>query len=107
MKTADRENQNRYTSVVATRDHGTQDQNHPAQRGRLDGKKNSGRRRKVFYLTPFMERIRSWARCHERPYQRQRICLRYGLRMSNANRSPRCKTRVESDRTASRKTLRG
>jgi hypothetical protein len=31
MKTADRENQNRYTSVVATRDHGTQDQNHPAQ----------------------------------------------------------------------------
>jgi hypothetical protein len=58
MKTADRENQNRYTSVVATRDHGTQDQNHPAQRGRLDGKKNSGRRRSVFSLTPFMELIR-------------------------------------------------
>jgi hypothetical protein len=60
MKTADRENQNRYTSVVATRDHGTQDQNHPAQRGPLDGKKNSGRRRSVFSLTPFMELIRRW-----------------------------------------------
>jgi hypothetical protein len=59
MKTADRENQNRYTSVVATRDHGTEDQNHPAQRGRLDGKKNSGRRRSVFSLTPFMELIRT------------------------------------------------
>jgi hypothetical protein len=61
MKTAGRENQKRYTSVVATRDHGTESENNPAQWGGLDGKKNSGHRRSVFSLTPFMERIRSWA----------------------------------------------
>jgi hypothetical protein len=59
MKTADRENQKRYASVVASRAHGTEGENNPAQWGGLDGKKNSGRRRSVFSLTPFMELIRS------------------------------------------------
>jgi hypothetical protein len=36
--------------------------NNPAQRGGLDGKKNSGRRRSLFPLTPFIELIRSYAR---------------------------------------------
>jgi hypothetical protein len=58
MKTAARENQKHYTSVVASRAHGTEGQNNPAHWGRLDGKKNSGRRRSVFSLTPFIELIR-------------------------------------------------
>jgi hypothetical protein len=58
MKNADRENQKRYTSVVASRAPGTEGQNKPAQWGGLDGKKNSGDRRSVFSLTPFMELIR-------------------------------------------------
>jgi hypothetical protein len=59
MKNADKENQKRYTSVVASRAPGTEGQNEPAQPGGLDGKKNSGQRRSVFFLTPFMELIRS------------------------------------------------
>ena len=55
MKNADKENQKRYTSVVASRAPGTEGQNEPAQPGGLDGKKNSGQRRSVFFLTPFME----------------------------------------------------
>ena len=60
MKTAGRENQKRYTSVVASRAHGTEGENNPAQRSGLDGKKNSGHRRSVFSLTSFMELIRTW-----------------------------------------------
>ena len=60
MKNADKENQKRYTSVVASRAPGTEGQNEPAQPGGLDGKKNSGQRRSVFFLTPFMELIRSY-----------------------------------------------
>jgi hypothetical protein len=58
MKNADKENQKRYTSVVASRAPGTEGQNEPAQPGGLDGKKNSGQRRSVFFLTPFMELTR-------------------------------------------------
>jgi hypothetical protein len=43
----------------AARDHGTEGENNPAQWGGLDGKKNSGRRRSVFSLTPFMELTRT------------------------------------------------
>src|SRR5271155_934264 len=42
----------------SVRDHRTEGQNNPAQRGGLDGKKNSGRRRSLFPLTPFIELIR-------------------------------------------------
>jgi hypothetical protein len=44
---------------VASRAHGTEGKNNPAQWGGLDGKKNAGQRRSVFSSTPFMERIRS------------------------------------------------
>jgi hypothetical protein len=57
MKTAARENQKRYRNRVASRDHGTEGQNNPALWGGLDGKKNSGHRKSVFSLTPFMELI--------------------------------------------------
>src|ERR1700733_11410349 len=60
MKNADKESQKRYTSVVASRAPGTEGQNEPAQPGGLDGKKNSGQRRSVFFLTPFMELTRHW-----------------------------------------------
>src|SRR6202522_4635774 len=43
----------------SVRDHRTEGQNNPAQRGGLDGKKNSGRRRRLFRLTPFIELIRT------------------------------------------------
>jgi hypothetical protein len=58
MKTAGRENQKRYTSVVASRAPGTEGQNKPARWDGLDGKKNSGHRRSVFSLTPFTELTR-------------------------------------------------
>src|SRR5271169_2977139 len=57
-KTAGRENQKRCVNEAASRDHGTAGQNNPAQRGGLDGKKNSGRRRSLFSLTPFIELTR-------------------------------------------------
>src|SRR5271170_3088888 len=57
-KTAGRENQKRCVKEAASRDLGTEGQNTPAQRGGLDGKKNSGHRRSVFSLTPFIELIR-------------------------------------------------
>jgi hypothetical protein len=60
MNTAKRENQTRCTDFAATREHGTEDQNNPAQRGGLDGKKNSGHSRSVFFLTPFIELIRRY-----------------------------------------------
>jgi hypothetical protein len=60
MKTAGRETQKRYKNRVASRAQGTEGKNNPAQWGGLDGKKNSGQRRSVFFLTPFMELIRSW-----------------------------------------------
>jgi hypothetical protein len=60
MKTAGRETQKRYKNRVASRAQGTEGKNNPAQWGGLDGKKNSGQRRSVFFLTPFMELIRTW-----------------------------------------------
>jgi hypothetical protein len=60
MKTAGRETQKRYKNRVASRAHGPEGQNNPAQWGGLDGKKNSGQSRSVFSLTPFMELIRRW-----------------------------------------------
>jgi hypothetical protein len=59
MKTAGKENQKRYKTFVATRDQETEGQNNPAQWGGLDGKKKSGHRRSVFFLTPFIELIGS------------------------------------------------
>jgi hypothetical protein len=59
MKTAGRENQKRYTDVVASRVCGTEGRNNPAPWGGLDGKKNSGHRKSVFFLTSFMELIGS------------------------------------------------
>src|SRR5277367_5149605 len=55
MKTAGRENQKRCANEAASRDHGTEGQNNPAQRGGLEAKKKSGHRRSVFFLTPFIE----------------------------------------------------
>jgi hypothetical protein len=45
---------------VASRAQGTEGKNNPAQWGGLDGKKDSGQRRSVFSLTPFMELIGHW-----------------------------------------------
>jgi hypothetical protein len=59
MKTAGRENQERYKNVVASRDQGTEGENNPAQLGGLDVQKNSGHGRSVFSLTPFIELLRS------------------------------------------------
>ena len=50
MKTAARENPKCHTSVVASRAHETEGQNKPAPWGGLDGKKNSGDRRTVFFF---------------------------------------------------------
>jgi len=61
MKIAGRENQKRYaTALVASRVYGTEGENNPAQSTRLDVKKKSGHRRSVFFLTPFIELIRSY-----------------------------------------------
>src|SRR5271170_4247894 len=60
-KTAGRENQKRCLNRAASRDHGTEGQNNPVQWGGLDGKKNSGRRRSLFSLTPFIELIRHFS----------------------------------------------
>src|SRR5271170_2952183 len=57
-KTAGKENQKRCVNEAASRDHGTEGQNDPAQRGGLEGKKKSSRRRSVFFSTPFIELIR-------------------------------------------------
>src|SRR5271168_5019126 len=54
-KTAGRENQKRCLNRAASRDHGTEGQNNHVQWGGLDGKKNSGRRRSLFSLTPFID----------------------------------------------------
>src|SRR5271168_3029199 len=72
-KTAGRENQKRWLNRAASRDHGTEGQNNPAQRGGLDGKKSSGRRRSLFSLTPFIELIRHFNR------ESSRTALLYGL----------------------------
>jgi hypothetical protein len=50
--------QTRCANGAATRDHGTEGQNNPAQRGGLEAKKKSGRRRSVFFSTPFIELLR-------------------------------------------------
>src|SRR3974390_1941152 len=61
MKTAGREKTNRYITVlVAFRVYGTEAENNSAQWGGLDVEKKSGRRRCVFFLTPFIELIRTW-----------------------------------------------
>jgi hypothetical protein len=57
MKTTGRENRKRYGVFVASRGQGTEGKNNPAQWGGLDGKKKSGHRRSVFFLTPFIELI--------------------------------------------------
>src|SRR5271170_2944028 len=57
MKTAGRENQTRCLNEAASRDHGTEGHSNPAPWGGLEGKKTSGRRRSVFFLTPFIELI--------------------------------------------------
>jgi hypothetical protein len=55
MKTAGRENPNRYlTAQVASRVYGTEGENNPAQSTWLDVRKKSGQRRSVFFLTPFI-----------------------------------------------------
>src|SRR5271156_4053208 len=54
-KTAGRENQKRCLNRAASRDHGTEGHSDLAQRGGLDGKKTSGRRRSLFSLTPFID----------------------------------------------------
>jgi hypothetical protein len=64
MKTAGRETQKRYKNRVASRAQGTEGKDNPAQWGGLDGKKNSGQRRSVFSLTPFMELVRTWLPTH-------------------------------------------
>jgi hypothetical protein len=48
MKTAGRENQKRCVNEAASRDHGTEGHSNLAQRGGLDRKKKSGRRKAVF-----------------------------------------------------------
>jgi hypothetical protein len=53
MKTAGRKT--KATNVVASRVCGTEGENNLAPWGGLDGKKNSGHRKSVFSLTPFME----------------------------------------------------
>jgi hypothetical protein len=58
MRTAGRETQNATELFVASRDQGTEGENNPAQWGGLDGKKKSGYRRSIFFLTPFIELIR-------------------------------------------------
>ena len=60
MKTAGREDQKRWLNEAASREHGTEGQNNLAQRGGLDCKKKSGRGKGVFFLTPFIELIRTW-----------------------------------------------
>jgi hypothetical protein len=47
-KTDGKENQKRCVNEVASRDHGTEGHNNPAQWGGLDGKKKSSRRKAVF-----------------------------------------------------------
>src|SRR5271169_2752926 len=61
MKTAGRENQTRCLNEAASRDHGTEGHSNPAPWGGLEGKKTSGRRRSVFFLTPFIELIRHFS----------------------------------------------
>src|SRR6202167_2876968 len=62
MKTASRENPNRYTAVlVAFRVYGTEAENTSCSMGGLDVEKKSGHRRSVFFLTPFIELLRSLA----------------------------------------------
>jgi hypothetical protein len=59
MKTAGKENPKRCLHEAASRDRGTESYNNPAQWGGLEGKKTSSHRRSVFFLTPFIELIRS------------------------------------------------
>jgi hypothetical protein len=61
MKTAGRENQERYKSLVASRDQGTEGQNNPAQWGGLEGKKTCGHQGRFLFLTTFIGLIRNWA----------------------------------------------
>jgi hypothetical protein len=60
MKTAGRENPNRYTAVlVAFRVYGTEAENTSCSMVGLDVEKKSGHRRSVFFLTPFIELTRT------------------------------------------------
>jgi hypothetical protein len=58
MKAAGKKNQTRCPNEAASREHETEGQNNPAQRGGLEGKKTSSRRRSVFSLIPFIGLIR-------------------------------------------------
>jgi hypothetical protein len=59
MKAGGRKNHKRCPNEAASQDPGTEGQNNPAPWGGLDGKKQAGRRKAVFFLTPFIELIRS------------------------------------------------
>src|SRR5271154_3505256 len=75
MKTAGRENQTRCLNEAASRDHGTEGHSNPAPWGGLEGKKTSGRRRSVFFLTPFIELTRSYdSDCHPSAYPSNQEC---------------------------------
>jgi hypothetical protein len=61
MKTADSENPDRYTTVlVAFRVFGTEAENTSRSMDGLDVEKKSGHRRSVFFLTPFIELLRTF-----------------------------------------------
>jgi hypothetical protein len=59
MKTAGKENQTRCANEAASRNHGTEGDNNPAQWGGLEAKKKSSRRKSLFSLTPFIELVRT------------------------------------------------
>ena len=59
MKTAGRENQKRYSNHVASRAHGTEGEHKPARWGGLDARKTPAAGEVFFFLTPFIEQIRS------------------------------------------------
>jgi hypothetical protein len=60
MKTAGRENPNRCTTALAAfRVFGTEAENTSCSMGGLDVENKSGHRRSVFFLTPFIELIRT------------------------------------------------
>ncbi|MGA7854761.1 MAG: hypothetical protein WCA15_15650 [Candidatus Acidiferrales bacterium] len=58
MKTAGKKDQTRCLHEAASRDHGTEGQNNPAQWGGLERKKKIRPQGSCFYLTPFIELTR-------------------------------------------------
>src|SRR5277367_895594 len=88
MKTAGRENQTRCLNEAASRDHGTEGHSNPAPWGGLEGKKTSGRRRSVFFLTPFIEQIRHHFRVarHPQGIRAQRSCYFWRICLPSVTR---------------------